>query len=56
MIASPYGRACVIVMTLARIGNGSDPDLERLAVIRSIAGGRQSMAPGAYATPPISPP
>src|SRR5208283_1059986 len=44
MIASPYGRACVIVMTLARIGN--DPDLKRLAAIRSIGGGREIYGAG----------
>ena len=31
----------VIVMTLARVGSGAGPDLERLAAIRSIAGGRE---------------
>jgi phosphoribosylformimino-5-aminoimidazole carboxamide ribotide isomerase len=37
---------CVIVMTLARVGSGVGPDLERFAVIRSIAGGREIYAAG----------
>ena len=36
----------VIVMTLARVGSGAGPDLERLAAIRSIAGGREIYAAG----------
>jgi phosphoribosylformimino-5-aminoimidazole carboxamide ribotide isomerase len=36
----------VIVMTLARVGSGAGPDLERLASIRSIAGGREIYAAG----------
>jgi phosphoribosylformimino-5-aminoimidazole carboxamide ribotide isomerase len=36
----------IIVMTLARVGSGAGPDLERLAAIRSIAGGRDIYAAG----------
>jgi phosphoribosylformimino-5-aminoimidazole carboxamide ribotide isomerase len=36
----------VIVMTLARVGSGTGPDLERLAAIRSITGGREIYAAG----------
>ena len=36
----------IIVMTLARVGSGAGPDLERLASIRSIAGGREIYAAG----------
>ncbi len=36
----------VIVMTLARVGSGAGPDLERLAAIRSIASGREIYAAG----------
>ena len=36
----------VIVMTLARVGGGAGPDLERLAAIRAIAGGREVYAAG----------
>ena len=36
----------VIVMTLARVGSGVGPDLERLAAIRSIAGGREIYVAG----------
>lgn len=36
----------VIVMTLARVGAGAGPDLERLAAIRSIAGDREIYAAG----------
>jgi phosphoribosylformimino-5-aminoimidazole carboxamide ribotide isomerase len=36
----------VIVMTLARVGSGAGPDLERLASIRSIAGMREIYAAG----------
>jgi phosphoribosylformimino-5-aminoimidazole carboxamide ribotide isomerase len=36
----------VIVMTLARVGSGAGPDRERLALIRSIAGGRYIYAAG----------
>jgi phosphoribosylformimino-5-aminoimidazole carboxamide ribotide isomerase len=36
----------VIVMTLARVGAGAGPDLERLAAIRSIAGTREIYAAG----------
>jgi phosphoribosylformimino-5-aminoimidazole carboxamide ribotide isomerase len=36
----------IIVMTLARVGSGAGPDLERLAAIRSIAGGREIYAAG----------
>ncbi len=36
----------VIVMTLARVGSGAGPDLERLASIQSIAGGREVYAAG----------
>jgi phosphoribosylformimino-5-aminoimidazole carboxamide ribotide isomerase len=35
-----------IVMTLARVGSGAGPDLERIAAIRSIAGGREIYAAG----------
>ena len=33
-------------MTLARVGSGAGPDLKRLALIRSIAGGREIYAAG----------
>src|SRR3984957_12126566 len=36
----------IIVMTLARVGSVAGPDLERLASIRSIAGGREIYAAG----------
>ncbi len=36
----------VIVMTLARVGSGAGPDLQRIAAIRSIAGGRDIYAAG----------
>jgi phosphoribosylformimino-5-aminoimidazole carboxamide ribotide isomerase len=36
----------VIVMTLARVGSGAGPDLERLAAIRSIAQNREIYAAG----------
>ncbi len=36
----------VIVMTLARVGSGGGPDLERFAAIRSIAEGREIYAAG----------
>jgi phosphoribosylformimino-5-aminoimidazole carboxamide ribotide isomerase len=36
----------VIVMTLARVGSGVGPDLNRFAAIRSIAGGREIYAAG----------
>jgi HisA/HisF family protein len=36
----------VIVMTLARVGSGAGPDLERFGLIRSIAGGRETYAAG----------
>jgi phosphoribosylformimino-5-aminoimidazole carboxamide ribotide isomerase len=36
----------VIVMTLARVGGGAGPDLERLAAIRSVAGTREIYAAG----------
>jgi phosphoribosylformimino-5-aminoimidazole carboxamide ribotide isomerase len=36
----------VIVMTLARVGSGAGPDLQRLAAIRSIAGGREIYVAG----------
>ncbi len=36
----------VIVMTLARVGSGSGPDLARFSAIRSIAGGREIYAAG----------
>lgn len=36
----------VIVMTLARVGSGAGPDLERFAAIRSIGGGREIYAAG----------
>jgi len=36
----------VIVMTLARVGSGAGPDLERFAAIRSIAAGREIYAAG----------
>jgi HisA/HisF family protein len=41
----------VIVMTLARVGSGAGPDLERLAAIRSIAGGREIYAAGGVRDP-----
>jgi phosphoribosylformimino-5-aminoimidazole carboxamide ribotide isomerase len=36
----------IIVMTLARVGSGAGPDLERFAAIRSIAGARELYAAG----------
>ena len=36
----------LIVMTLARVGSGAGPDLNRLAAIQSIAGGREVYAAG----------
>ena len=36
----------IIVMTLARVGSGAGPDLQRIAAIRSIAGGREIYAAG----------
>ena len=36
----------VIVMTLARVGSAAGPDLERLGVIRAIAGDREIYAAG----------
>jgi phosphoribosylformimino-5-aminoimidazole carboxamide ribotide isomerase len=36
----------VIVMTLARVGSGAGPDVERLASIQSIAAGREIYAAG----------
>ena len=36
----------IIVMTLARVGSGVGPDLERLALIQSVAGGREIYAAG----------
>jgi phosphoribosylformimino-5-aminoimidazole carboxamide ribotide isomerase len=36
----------IIVMTLARVGSGAGPDLERLAAIRLIADGREIYAAG----------
>jgi phosphoribosylformimino-5-aminoimidazole carboxamide ribotide isomerase len=36
----------IIVMTLARVGSGAGPDLERLASIQSIAAGREIYAAG----------
>ena len=36
----------VIMMTLARVGSGAGPDLERLAAIRSIAQSREIYAAG----------
>jgi phosphoribosylformimino-5-aminoimidazole carboxamide ribotide isomerase len=36
----------VIVMTLARVGSGAGPDLERLGAIRAIAEGREIYAAG----------
>jgi phosphoribosylformimino-5-aminoimidazole carboxamide ribotide isomerase len=36
----------IIVMTLARVGSGSGPDLERLAAIRKISANRQVYAAG----------
>ena len=36
----------IIVMTLARVGSGAGPDLERLAAIRAIAGAREVYAAG----------
>jgi phosphoribosylformimino-5-aminoimidazole carboxamide ribotide isomerase len=36
----------VIVMTLARVGGGAGPDLERLAIIRQRAGARRLYAAG----------
>ena len=38
--------ARVIVMTLARVGSGAGPDLERLAQVRALAGQRQVFAAG----------
>jgi phosphoribosylformimino-5-aminoimidazole carboxamide ribotide isomerase len=40
-----------IVMTLARVGSGAGPDLERLTAIRSIAGGREIYAAGGVRDP-----
>jgi phosphoribosylformimino-5-aminoimidazole carboxamide ribotide isomerase len=36
----------IIVMTLARVGSGTGPDLARFAAIRSIAGGREIYVAG----------
>jgi phosphoribosylformimino-5-aminoimidazole carboxamide ribotide isomerase len=36
----------LIVMTLARVGSGAGPDLDRLAAIRDVAAGRQIYAAG----------
>jgi len=36
----------IIVMTLARVGSGAGPDLNRFAAIRSIAGGREIYGAG----------
>jgi phosphoribosylformimino-5-aminoimidazole carboxamide ribotide isomerase len=36
----------IIVMTLARVGSGAGPDLNRFAAIRSIAAGRKTYAAG----------
>jgi phosphoribosylformimino-5-aminoimidazole carboxamide ribotide isomerase len=36
----------IIVMTLARVGSGAGPDLERLAGVRAVAGGRKIYAAG----------
>ena len=36
----------VIVMTLARVGSGTGPDVQRIAATRSIAGGREIYAAG----------
>ena len=36
----------IIVMTLARVGSGAGPDLQRLAAIRSVAGKREIYAAG----------
>ena len=36
----------IIVMTLARVGSGAGPDLQRLAAIRSVAGEREIYAAG----------
>jgi phosphoribosylformimino-5-aminoimidazole carboxamide ribotide isomerase len=36
----------IIVMTLARVGGGAGPDLERLAAIRRAAGPRDVLAAG----------
>jgi len=36
----------IIVMTLARVGSGAGPDLERLAAIRTLAGSRPIYAAG----------
>jgi phosphoribosylformimino-5-aminoimidazole carboxamide ribotide isomerase len=41
----------VIVMTLARVGSGAGPDLERLAAIRSIAQNREIYAAGGVRDP-----
>jgi phosphoribosylformimino-5-aminoimidazole carboxamide ribotide isomerase len=38
--------AKVIVMTLARVGSGAGPDLERLSAVRRIASGRRIYAAG----------
>ena len=36
----------VIVMTLARVGSGAGPDIERLSAVRALAGGRSVYAAG----------
>jgi phosphoribosylformimino-5-aminoimidazole carboxamide ribotide isomerase len=36
----------IIVMTLARVGSGAGPDLNRFGAIRSVAGGREIYAAG----------
>jgi phosphoribosylformimino-5-aminoimidazole carboxamide ribotide isomerase len=36
----------VIVMTLARVGSGAGPDLDRLSAVRSVAAGRKIYAAG----------
>lgn len=41
----------IIVMTLARVGSGVGPDLERLASIQSVAGGREIYAAGGVRNP-----
>ncbi len=43
----------IIVMTLARVGSGVGPDLERLASIQSVAGGREIYAAGGVRNRPI---
>jgi phosphoribosylformimino-5-aminoimidazole carboxamide ribotide isomerase len=42
----PTWPARVIAMTLARVGSGAGPDLERLAAVRRMAGGRRIYAAG----------